>query len=772
MRDRLVVIKLSKGNTKITMSFLMRNEFTKEELLKKLNELLTFFKFKERIPIKIEKCENPKIIYCYIFSLLKIIKAIFNESSELDLSLFNLIVIPPQIKYLKSITSLDLSYNNFEEIPKELYNLKNLKKLQINNNQLKSLSSKLLKFKNLQELNFNENFVKSPPVEILSQGLSAIQNFYREIEEQGVEYIYEAKLILVGEPGAGKTSLTRKLLDPNCKLNPSQQMTKGIAVKKWIFPYNKSIKFRTNIWDFGGQEIMHSTHRYFLTKRSLYILLSDNRKEDTDFYFWLNNLDLFSSKSPVIIVLNEKFNHKKYIPDSIVKSFDSIDSIASINLANNKGLKELSKKIQAKIKKLPHVGHEPIPKKWLTIRKQLEKRREDYIELDEYLEICKNINIEIRQSMRISEFLHDLGVILHFQHDILLQDLIILNTNWATEAVYLILFDAKVINKRGRFNYNDLKRVWGMNKYPQKKHAALLKLMVNFELCYQIQNETKPIFIVPQLLPEKPVKYEWDINDNIHFEYRYSFMPKGLISRLIVRLNSFIYNNIQWKNGIVLKIEDAIVEIIEHYHERKLKIRISNFGKLEALAIIRKEIFELNNSYKEIEYDEMLACICPECKKNEIPYFFKYDTLKKYKIKSRKLIVCEESIEEVLIESLLNGLEGTTKVITQNIIESSNQNYSGNDRKMINLEILNSIESIISKDNVEKALELLNSIAKRVDKDISNQLILLTAKCKKNNMNKNIGIVSNDNYNLIRAQISFASLNILRDLEEIENTTN
>jgi len=28
-----------------------------------------------------------------------------------------------------------------------------------------------------------------------------------------------------------------------------------------------------NIWDFGGQEIYHATHQFFLTHRSLYLLL-------------------------------------------------------------------------------------------------------------------------------------------------------------------------------------------------------------------------------------------------------------------------------------------------------------------------------------------------------------------------------------------------------------------------------------------------------------------------------------------------------------------
>ena len=34
------------------------------------------------------------------------------------------------------------------------------------------------------------------------------------------------------------------------------------------------------MWDFGGQEIYHATHQFFLTRRSLYVLVDDTRKDD------------------------------------------------------------------------------------------------------------------------------------------------------------------------------------------------------------------------------------------------------------------------------------------------------------------------------------------------------------------------------------------------------------------------------------------------------------------------------------------------------------
>src|SRR5207248_1543686 len=107
----------------------------------------------------------------------------------------------------------------------------------------------------------------------------------RQAKEQGLVPIYEAKLLIVGEAGAGKTSLAKKLQNPHYVLRKEgeaerEKSTEGIEVIQWYFPFEDGKPFRVNIWDFGGQEIYHATHQFFLTTSSLYFLVADNRKED------------------------------------------------------------------------------------------------------------------------------------------------------------------------------------------------------------------------------------------------------------------------------------------------------------------------------------------------------------------------------------------------------------------------------------------------------------------------------------------------------------
>ena len=124
-----------------------------------------------------------------------------------------------------------------------------------------------------------------------------------------------------------------------------------------------------NVWDFGGQEIYHATHQFFLTKRSLYALVADTRKEDTDFYYWLHTAELFGEESPVIIVINEKEDRKRDLPyNSLRGRFTILKYKKEVNLKKpDQRLDALIDKLKYEISHLKHIG-DPIPANWKKIR--------------------------------------------------------------------------------------------------------------------------------------------------------------------------------------------------------------------------------------------------------------------------------------------------------------------------------------------------------------------------------------------------------------------
>ncbi|WP_426586199.1 COR domain-containing protein [Mucilaginibacter sp. R-33] len=633
----------------------------------------------------------------------KINQVLLNQGETIDLSTQNLIEVPDELLKIRFIKRLNLSGNPLEKLPDWLCEFENLELLDLKDCRLKTLFPEISKLKNLRVLylsrndltelpvgisdldNLNLLFAKSnkithlpnwafniqtvdydgnpvvdPPLEIYNRGSEAILNYIRE-KAKGTKKIYEAKLLIVGEPGAGKTSLMRKLINEKYQLNPSETSTLGIEIQPYFFKSGNN-NFRINIWDFGGQEIYHSTHQFFLTKRSLYILLADNRAEDTDFNYWLQTVELLSENSPLLITLNEKQNRKKDINIlGMRERFSTLHRAFSFNLATDvQNLKKLKEHIELEVRGLSHMGDE-LPKSWVEIREKLEKKSKNkpFISDTEYFEICKSIGgYDIKQAQLLSEYFHDIGIFLHFQDNPVLKRWVILKPDWGTQAVYKILDDDIVINSNGFFTKHDIQRLWN-NEFYKSMHDELLALMTKFELCYSIE-EKKSSYIVPELLQRNRPLYKWDKEKNLTIKYEYEFMPKGIITRFIVRVQEYIENQeLVWREGVILKRGDnARAEITQTYGKKEFLIKIYGYEKKEFLTIILYHIDKINNSFKNIKVKKLVPCICSECFENPKPYYYEYEYLKRLQSKNINIDRCNNSLEEIKVNALLDNTFG------------------------------------------------------------------------------------------------------------------
>ena len=581
------------------------------------------------------------------------------------LSLWNnqLTNLPAEIGNLTNLTTLVLSSNQLTNLPAEIGNLTNLTTLVLSSNQLTNLPAEIGNLTNLTTLSLWNNQVKNLPPEVESKGTKAIINFYKQQLEQEIEHLYEAKLLIIGEPGAGKTTLAQKIKDNNYELKPDEYSTKGIDVIQWYFPLNNGKEFRVNIWDFGGQEIYHETHQFFLTERSLYTLVADTRTEDTDFYYWLNVVELLSNNSPVLVIKNEKQKRKRDINERQLRGeFTNFKETFATDLATNTGLPEILNKIQHYISNLPHVGTE-LPAYWVKVREVLEKDTRNYISLDEYLNICKKQGFKDLEDMEVlSGYFHDIGVFLHFQNDDLLNKTIILNTAWGTDAVYKVLDNSTVRENLGKFNRNDLNNIWNEEKYVTMR-GELLRLMMNFKLCYEIPSQPGN-YIAPQLLSAERPEYNWNEENNLLLRYEYEFMPKGILTRFIVETHPMIENETcVWKTGVVLTKDGARAEIIERYryYKGEIRIRVSGSRKRDLLTTIRHELGKIHDSYERLNYKTLVPCNCQECKGSQSPHFYPWNVLNQFIDDKEPNIQCQKSYAMVDVQGLVNDIQSFRK---------------------------------------------------------------------------------------------------------------
>ncbi|WP_086688381.1 COR domain-containing protein, partial [Nostoc sp. T09] len=521
---------------------------------------------------------------------------------------------------------------------------------------LSSLPGEIVQLVNLQSLNLEGNELFTLPPEIRKNGLRAILNFYKQQLEQESEDLYEAKFLIVGEGGAGKTSLANKIQNETYELQPDEESTEGIEVIRWHFTQPNGKDFRVNIWDFGGQEIYHQTHQFFLTKRSLYALVADTRKENTDFYWWLKVVELLSDNSPVIIIKNEKQDRQCEVNERQLRGeFTNLKEALPTNLATNRGLLEIKQAIQNYISRLPHVGT-PLPKLWVRVRSALENDPRNYISFYEYKNLCRDNNLtDDKYQMDLSRYLHDLGVCLHFQDDSTLKHCVILKPEWGTTAVYKVLDNKNVEKNLGCFTQDNLKDIWKDSEYADMRDE-LLQLMMRFKLCYPIPNSSGT-YIAPQLLDSNQPDYNWNETNNLILRYEYKFMPKGIITRFIVETHPWIeQQNRVWRSGVVLSKDQTRAEVIENYNLKEIKIRVTGNRKKELLAVVTHELEKIHKSFERLQYDTLVPCNCKECEGSLTPYSYELDKLYKRLKAGRYQIECENSYEIVDVRRLIDDV--------------------------------------------------------------------------------------------------------------------
>ncbi|MBW4593800.1 MAG: leucine-rich repeat domain-containing protein [Brasilonema angustatum HA4187-MV1] len=580
---------------------------------------------------------------------------------KLHLGSNQLSALPAKIGQLTNLQKLHLDRNQLSALPAKIGQLTNLLWLYLGSNQLNSLPREIGRLTKLTNLELDHNPLKSLPPEIQTKGFRKILEFYRQQLEQETDYLYEAKLLIVGEAGAGKTTLAKKIQDQNYQLQQDEISTEGIDVIQWKFPLLTGREFQVNIWDFGGQEIYHTTHQFFLTKRSLYVVVADTRKEDTDFYYWLKVVELLSDNSPLLIIKNEKQDRKPEINERELRGqFTNFKETLTTNLATNRGLPEILNNIKHYIQKLPHVGTE-LPKTWVKVREALEDDPREYISLEEYLTICQQYGFTAnKDKFQLSGYLHDLGVCLHFQEDDLLRKTVILKPSWGTDAVYKVLDNPQVIENLGKFDRNDLAKIWHDNKYTDMR-AELLQLMMKFKLCYKIPNRPDNLpdtYIAPQLLCANQPDYTWDETNNLILRYEYKeFMPKGILTRFIVETYPWIdEQKLVWKSGVVLNKDQTRAKVIENYNQREIKIRVAGNRKKELLAVVTHELEKIHQSFKRLKPEIFVPCNCQSCQGSQTPYAYPLDALQKRLKAGRKQIECENSFQMVDVRKLIDDV--------------------------------------------------------------------------------------------------------------------
>lgn len=551
------------------------------------------------------------------------------QIGQLDQLLFlhimnsGLLALPSEISGLAKLESLFLSSNLLTELPTEVTQLSRLERLDLSSNNLTVLLPGIDRLAELRFLDLRGNSLPIPP-EILEKALEpwTIINYYLDHIYQQRHPLNEVKMVIVGQGSVGKTSLVNRLAHDT--YNPDENKTEGIAITRWEIenhesrimnqespPHDSLIHdspIHINIWDFGGQEIMHATHQFFLTKRTLYVLVLDARLNEAEnrLDYWLQIIQSFGGNSPVIIVGN-KIDQQALDLDrrGVMARHPNVQAIVETSCATGDGLDALQDAIAAQIAVLPHVRDELLAT-WFDAKAEIEALDADYISFDQYVELCQQAGVNDARSQRtLLGFLHDLGIVLCFQDDPRLAETHILNPEWVTRGVYRILNDRALLARGGVLERETLSGILDPDRYPWHRHLFILDMMRKFELCFDFEGQVDQTFLIPDLLPKtEPETGDW--TDSLAFRYDYAVLPGSVISRFIVRMHPYIEQNVVWRTGVVLAYRDnrALVKVDVPHDRITVRVGGAVRGRRTFLGIIRSHFDYIHRTITGLQVTE------------------------------------------------------------------------------------------------------------------------------------------------------------------------
>ncbi|MEM6451705.1 MAG: COR domain-containing protein, partial [Cyanobacteria bacterium P01_D01_bin.105] len=477
---------------------------------------------------------------------------------------------------------------------------------------------------NLTQLYLHENEKLAIPIEVLGPTREEVViKSVKPAEPQNIfDYYFriqvsqrplnEAKLIFVGFGAVGKTSLISRLRDGS--FDPQSKKTDGIQITPWPLqlsnPETQSPEEITlNVWDFGGQEIMHSTHQFFLTERSLYVLVLNGRQghEDSDAEYWLELIQSFGADSPVIMVLNKMSEHPFDVNRRALKEkFPSIQAFVETDCATKQGIEQLRKIIEQETNQLEDLRI-PFPGSWVTIKNELAAMKNNYISFEKYREICRQDGEEDTTAQdSLAGYLHNLGIALNYKDDPRLRDTHVLNPRWVTSGIYTLLNDATLTAAKGELTANCLSRALDTTQYPPERHGFLLDLMRKFELCLRYAEDeyskAESRYLIPDLLDKQQpaAASEFIPSECLNFRYTYPVLPEGLIPRFIVRTHVLSQPSLRWRTGVILSFEGNRALVKADPQDRFVTISIDGptASRRRLLAIIRSDFDRIHSSFK------------------------------------------------------------------------------------------------------------------------------------------------------------------------------
>ena len=509
---------------------------------------------------------------------------------SLDLSLTEISALPDCVTRLTSLQSLSLSRTEISAWPDSMENLKNLKSLNLSGCHLREIPYSVVALGlpfviddwladncvNLTGVTLDEG-----DLQLFEQGRDVIEAHYRG----KTQILKECKVIFLGDGAAGKSSLIERMVNGN--FEEHSLPTDGVNMTKWRMEI-KGEPFTLRVLDFGGQEIMHSMHRCFLTGHTVYVIVCESRNDveiDGVAARWLETVRSFAPDCPVILALNKAdLNQNVSVNETDLRKRNA--QLRHVLKTSAKEAPEHTlygvNRLQAAIQELiPECVNEyPFNVDMLGVKQKLENLQEekkDYISSDEYRKICADNHIaDAKLQYGLLGYFRDLGVAYFYESGDLdhnLESVRVLNPEWLTNGIYRLILRTKEsgfltikeIEKTLRATYpGDIHREIS---YTPLETEFVLHVMRNFQISHYIGNGTE---MLPLKLPKTPpeIVETFPRREALHLRWEGDYLPNNLIHRLLIQKFDELDIERVWRTGGWFRQEGGECEALAEMNEK------------------------------------------------------------------------------------------------------------------------------------------------------------------------------------------------------------
>ena len=536
------------------------------------------------------------------------------------------------VVFPRSLRSLLLNGTRIKQIPEEIKNLINLRRLALSDMVLESLPSWIPALKlefsvenqNKYGINLYNTVVQNVDMSIFSQPRPVIEAWFRSKESanQVATNLNESKVVFLGDGGAGKSLTVQRLLaEGDIPESFDGNATPGISITSKEYSIDGR-NVLVHFWDFGGQEILHSMHRMFLTKRTLYVVLVNARDntQDERARYWLHNIKSFANGSPVLLILNQiDQNPSASVNEvSLRELYPQLTKVVKLSAKSN-SVEEFQNVFEMaminEISRMPSL-EEPFLSSWSLLKTRLQNMSENYIDAYAYAKLNEECGVEDNREVReaLLDWFGDLGVSFCYRDSVALSNYMILRPDWITNAIYIILFNCSGKVDNGIIKHEAIHQLLHPSDNSQSRPKSVLSgvnysveeteyvmgVIRKFRLSYRIDDDNE---FIPMLCErnEKPIVSQFADNENVlEFHMHYSYLPNNVVHRLMVEMRSHLDVGNVWLTGAVFKQGSIGLSSLVKSEDNTLKIYVKSEDPLYSantyLNIIKNSVERINKS--------------------------------------------------------------------------------------------------------------------------------------------------------------------------------